>query len=79
MMRATPNQQTPCTCHWEQDGAGGEHGMATFFPNNDYAISVRMENFKAAHSLLTAIERRMSDVRESSRAGLFAEINRLKP
>lgn len=40
---------------WEQDGAGGDNGTATFFPGTNQEISVAMCDFRTAHGLHLAI------------------------
>lgn len=40
---------------WEQDGAGGDNGLATFFPGTNQEITVPMCNFRTAHDLYQAV------------------------
>ena len=72
-------QTTKTTFRWEQDGAGGEHGTATFFPDTHRQVRLRIESFREANALAMAINGYAKDVRESARSGLLAEIGRIKP
>lgn len=64
---------------WEQDGAGGDHGMATYFPGAGYEITLRLESFKEAHALYNAIcdARKATDM--SARCDLAAMVRRVLP
>ena len=64
---------------WEQDGAGGDHGTATYFPGTVDECTVAMPTFKEAHALQQSIERQMQQTRRDARCGLLAEISRIKP
>lgn len=64
---------------WEQDGAGGEHGRATYFPDTPREITVVLPCFKDAHALHERIERTVELERQSARAELLAEIGRIRP
>lgn len=64
---------------WEQDRHGGDHGIATYFPDTPYEISLRIDSFKQANQLYTGIEITMQKTRWDARAGLLAEIGRIKP
>lgn len=64
---------------WEQDRAGGLNGIATFFSGTERECSLPFQRFEDAHALHLAIEQTMRHVRESARAGLIAEIGRIKP
>ena len=64
---------------WEQDGAGGEHGTATYFPDTPHEVTVTLPNFKESHALSKAIVSKLVETRWDARAGLLAEIGRIKP
>lgn len=64
---------------WEQDGTGGEHGTATFFPDTAYEIAVTLSSFKEAFLLAGSIESAISQVRWDARRGLLNEIGRIEP
>ena len=64
---------------WEQDGAGGEHGTATYLPDTPHEVTVHLPNFKESHELHLAIQRAIEQARWDARAGLLAEIGRIKP
>ena len=64
---------------WEQDGAGGDHGMATYFPGAAYEITVRLDSFKEADALYNAISEARMATTLSTRADLAAQIRRVLP
>jgi hypothetical protein len=64
---------------WEQDGAGGDHGTATYFPHTDYEVTVTLPWFTEAHKLQMCIEAAISQARWEARRDLLAEIGRIKP
>lgn len=64
---------------WEQDGHGGDHGTATYFPDTPHEISLRIDSFKEANALYASIEIAMRQTHLDARAGLLAEIWRIKP
>lgn len=64
---------------WEQDGQGGEHGRATYFPDTPREITVVLPCFKDAYDLHERIERTVELERQSARAELLAEIGRIRP
>ena len=64
---------------WEQDGAGGDHGTATYFPDTPHEISLRVETFAEAHELERCIGYALNQQRLDAHAGLLAEIARIKP
>jgi alkanesulfonate monooxygenase SsuD/methylene tetrahydromethanopterin reductase-like flavin-dependent oxidoreductase (luciferase family) len=70
---------TKVTFRWEQDGAGGEHGMATYFVGTPNEVSLRIDTFAEAHKLDRAIVYSLDQQRWDARAGLLAEIARIKP
>ncbi|MBP3980824.1 hypothetical protein J8G26_08800 [Acidovorax sp. JG5] len=67
------------TFRWEQDGAGGDHGTATYFPDMPHEISLRVETFAEAHELERCIGYALNQQRWDARAGLLADIARIKP
>lgn len=70
--------KTKVLSRWEQDGAGGEHGVLTLcFVSGD--VQVPMCNFKEAHELQQAIQREMHEIRFDARLSLLNEIARIKP
>ena len=64
---------------WEQDGSGGEHGTATYWPGTIYEINVQMLTFKQAHALETRIEWVLRDARFNARRALLEQIARIAP
>jgi hypothetical protein len=73
------HQATQTLFRWEQDGRGGEHGDATFFPGTIYEVSVQMRNFKEAHMLQLAVEQKLKHTRWDARVAILAEIARIRP
>lgn len=67
------------TFRWEQDGAGGEHGMATYFVGTPNEVSLRTDTFAEAHKLDRAIGYSLDQQRRDARARLLAEIGRIQP
>lgn len=70
---------TKVTFRWEQDGAGGEHGMATYFVGTPNEVSLRIDTFAEAHKLDLAIGRALDQQRRTARTGLLVEIGRVQP
>jgi hypothetical protein len=70
---------TKTVFRWEQDGAGGEHGTATFFPETPNEITVEMNSFNEANALYGNIADVMRQVRWDARSGILAEISRIRP
>ena len=70
---------TKVTFRWEQDGAGGEHGMATYFVGTPNEVSLRIDTFAEAHKLDRAIGYSLDQQRRTARTGLLAEIGRIQP
>ncbi|MBA3588320.1 hypothetical protein [Methylibium sp.] len=63
---------------WEQDGAGGDNGTATFcFSSSD--VTVRMCSFKEAHALHQAIELEVREARYDGRVSMLNEVARTPP
>ena len=78
-MSSAFHQSTKTTFRWEQDKAGGEHGIATYFPETHRQVQLRIDSFREANALAMAIDGYAKNVRESARAELLAEIGRIKP
>ena len=70
---------TKVTFRWEQDDAGGEHGMATYFVGTPNEVSLRIDTFAEAHKLDRAIVYSLDQQRWDARAGLLADIGRIQP
>lgn len=64
---------------WEQDGKGGEHGTATYFPGTPHEVSLRTDSFAEANQLHNAIGSALRQKHWQARAGLLAEIARITP
>jgi hypothetical protein len=64
---------------WEQDGRGGVHGEATYFPGTPYEVTVTLPDFKQANALYNSIAQKIDHTRWDARAGLLAEIARIRP
>ena len=64
---------------WEQDGAGGMNGTATYFPNTPNEITVPLPDFTTADALYKSIAHAMKQTRWDARSGLLAEIARIQP
>ena len=47
-------ESTDCW-RWEQDGAGGDNGLATFFPGTNQEITVPLCDFRIAYNLHQAV------------------------
>lgn len=71
--------ETTSQFRWEQDGAGGDDGKATFFVGTDYEITVRIDTFKQAFDLENAINQARRVSRQSGRADLAAQVRRVLP
>ena len=67
------------TFRWEQDGAGDERGMATYFVGTPNEVSLRIDTFAEAHKLDRAIGHSLDQQRRDARAGLLTEIGRIQP
>jgi beta-mannanase len=67
------------TFRWEQDGRGGVHGEATYFPGTPYEVIVTLPTFADAQALYQAIRQKVEHTRWDARAGLLSEINRIRP
>ena len=64
---------------WEQDGAGGEHGKATYFPDTVEEITLTIGTFVEAHELHKCIEIALQRARSAARSQLVNEIKRINP
>lgn len=64
---------------WEQDGAGGDHGTATFFPNTPHEVNVVLQTFEDGHKLFQAISTHEREVHTKGRMQLLSEISRIRP
>lgn len=64
---------------WEQDGAGGEHGIATYFVGTHQEISLRIDTFAEAHALDSAIAAMLQKARRVARRALLEDIGRIEP
>lgn len=64
---------------WEQDGAGGEHGTATYFPGMSHEVTVTMPTFAEAQKLHLHIEGALAHERWFARRDLLAQIGRIEP
>lgn len=62
------------TFRWEQDGNGGDHGKATYFPGSLQECCVTMPTFLQAFQLQEAIEARLKIERRAGRYELRAQI-----
>lgn len=65
--------------HWEQDGSGGEHGTATYFPGEMHEATVALASFTEAHQLQARIESAIACARRDARGELLLQIARILP
>lgn len=63
---------------WEQDGAGGDNGTATY-AFDTCRISVRMYTFKEAFELGQAIGDAIREARYDGRVSMLNEVARTQP
>ena len=56
---------------WEQDGAGGDHGTLTLWPDTPRELRLVVQDFRTAHALEKAI-------RDAENAAYEAGFERLK-
>ena len=66
------------TFRWEQDGAGGDHGTATYYFMGGN-VTLQVDTFKKAFELNHAIELERENVAAKARQELLLEIARIKP
>ena len=64
---------------WEQDGNGGEHGTAVYFPGMSHEVTVTLPSFEQAHTLQMCIAAAIDYARFDARRGLINEIARIQP
>lgn len=64
---------------WEQDGSGGDHGTATYFPGSVYEVTIPLPNFATANRLFNSIDETIKAARYDARAGLLSQIGRIQP
>ena len=63
------------TFRWEQDGAGGDNGMATFsLTASKQSVTVPMYSFKKAHELHCAIQAELVAARYAARRLALDEV-----
>lgn len=67
------------TFRWEQDGAGGEHGTATYFPGMSHEVTVIVPTFAEAHTVHMCIDAAIAHARWAARRELLTEISRIEP
>lgn len=65
---------TPINFRWEQDGAGGDDGKATYFVGTDYEITVHIGTFKQAFDLENAINKARRGSYNAGQVMLSAQI-----
>lgn len=71
--------KTQTVWRWEQDGAGGEHGTATYFPGTPHEAIVSMRCFQDAHDLQLSIEDAIKQARHDARQHLLRQIASIRP
>ena len=64
---------------WEQDGAGGEHGTATYFPGMSHEVTVTVATFEQAHTLSMCIQAAIAHHRWDARRELLKQIGGIEP
>lgn len=64
---------------WEQDGAGGENGIGTFFPDTPNEVAIPLPTFKDGHVLHQGIEAAIKNARWDARRELLDQIGRIDP
>ena len=70
---------TTKSMRWEQNGSGGEHGTATYFPGMSHEVTVTLPTFTQAHTLQECIQAAIAHHRWDARRGLLNEIGRIEP
>lgn len=63
---------------WEQDGAGGDNGTATYVFDAG-SVTVRMLTFKEACDLSQAISHALLEARYDGRVSMLNEVARTQP
>lgn len=64
---------------WEQDGSGGEHGTATYFPGMSHEVTVTVATFKQAQTLSMCIQTAIAHQRWDARRELLKQIGGIEP
>lgn len=64
---------------WEQDGAGGDHGTATYFPGKSHEFTLTVATFKEAHTLSMCIQAAIAYARWDGRREFYQQIGRIEP
>lgn len=64
---------------FEQDGSGGMHGTATYFPGKTHSITLTLPTFELAHTLYMCIEAELRDAKREGRQALLWQIGRIEP
>ena len=64
---------------WEQNGGGGEHGTATYFPGEFHEMTVSMPSFEQAHRLQNCIDAAALHAKLDAHRALLAQIARIEP
>lgn len=78
-MSAATEKTWDTNFRWEQDRAGGAHGVATFvFALTGREVSLRVESFPEAFELQQAIAAELKERRFMARFYLLAEIARIR-
>lgn len=67
------------TFRWGQDGAGGGHGKATYFPGVSHEVTVTLPTFEQAHTSQMCIQAAIAHHRWGARRELLTEISRIEP
>ena len=66
------------TFHWEQDGSGGDNGVATYI-FDDAELTVRMYSFKEAFALNQAVIVALRESYYDGRVSMLNEVARTVP
>ena len=66
------------TFRWEQDGAGGDHGTATYYFMGG-TVMLQIGTFAKAFEMHQAIELERKNIATEARRELLREIARIKP
>jgi hypothetical protein len=73
-----PEDVNDHTFRWEQDGAGGDHGAATYYFLGG-SVTLRVDTFKKAFELAEAINIERENITREARRYLLREIARIEP
>lgn len=63
--------------HWEQDGAGGAHGMMILWPGTAREFRLVVQDFKTANMLGTLINDATTEAFEAGRRSMQADVARI--